>query len=230
MKHITSIINYKLLIMPFLLFLVLFAGCRSIRRSFSPPENNYVIASSTMSEYSADQPKPNESFKPFYIYTDDKSDLNHFAPSGWMGDVSDLSLSGAYQDNPKMGNSCLKIAYLAKGSEGWAGIYWQNPANNWGKRKGGFDLRGATALTFWAKGEKGGEKITEFKIGGITGKFPDSDVAFIKSIKLTKEWRQYFIDLSKKDLRYINGGFCFVVLRRENPLGAQFYLDEIRYE
>jgi hypothetical protein len=189
-----------------------------------------TAASSTTSVPSQVSGTAKEGFKPFYVYTDDKSDLNHFAPSGWMGDVSDLNLSGSYQDNPRIGSSCLKINYAAKGSEGWAGIYWQNPANNWGKRKGGYDLRGAEALTFWARGEKGGERITEFKMGGISGKFPDSDVAYIKSIKLTKEWRQYFISLARKDLRYINGGFCFTIIRRENPAGATFYLDEIRYE
>jgi len=31
-------------------------------------------------------------------------------------------------------------------------------------------ISGATKLTFWARGEKGGERIVEFKLGGIRGK------------------------------------------------------------
>jgi len=34
-------------------------------------------------------------------------------------------------------------------------------------------------LSFWARGDKGGEKIAEFKVGGITGEHGDSDSASI---------------------------------------------------
>lgn len=171
----------------------------------------------------------NASFQPLYVFTDEKKDTR-FSASGWMGDTQDLKLSGSYETVPGLGKTCLKISYLARGPKEWAGIYWQNPANNWGNLKGGYDLRGATALTFWARGEKGGERISELKIGGLSGKRPDSDVAWIGPIELTKEWTQYRIDLNGKDLRYICGGFCFTVLRTDNPRGCTFYLDEIRYE
>ena len=50
----------------------------------------------------------------------------------------------------------------------------KTPENNWGTHTtGGYDLSGATKITFWAKGEKGGEQI-EFFAGGITGDNPDS--------------------------------------------------------
>jgi hypothetical protein len=32
-----------------------------------------------------------------------------------------------------------------------------------------------TKLTFWARGEKGGERIEEFKIGEIKGVYSDSE-------------------------------------------------------
>lgn len=169
-------------------------------------------------------------FKHFFVYTDDRSKQNHYYPSGWMGDTQDLKFSGAYQDHNVLGTTCLKVSYLAKGPKEWAGIYWQNPANNWGASKGGYDLRGAKAVTFWARGEKGGEKISEFKIGGLTGKNPDSDVAWIGPVKLQKEWTQYRIDVANKDLRYINGGFCFTILKADNRRGCTFYIDEIKYE
>lgn len=171
------------------------------------------------------------SFKAFAIYTDRAPRHTHYAPSGYMGD-SDLTMSGAYTATPGAQGPCLKINYKASGPKGWAGIYWQDPANNWGDVPGraGFDLRGATKLTFWAKGENGGEKVHEFRVGGIIGQYPDSDVASITNVRLTKDWKEYAIDLKGKDLRHIIGGFGFFVNKAENPGGMVFYLDDIMYE
>jgi hypothetical protein len=109
-------------------------------------------------------------------------------------------------------------------------MYWQYPANNWGGVDGGFDLSRAKKLTFWARGEKGGERIEEFKVGGIMGEYSDSDTAGIGPVVLDKEWKQYTIDLTGKDLSYIIGGFAWATNLDVNPDGAVFYLDEIKYE
>ena len=169
---------------------------------------------------------------PFYIYVDRGSINNHFIPSGWMGDYGDIRYDAGSSDDPYLGNSCIKIIYSGKGSQGarWAGIYWQNPANNWGTVDAGFDLSKAEKLTFWAKGEKGGERIEEFKVGGIMGEYSDSDLAVIGPVILTPEWKQYTIDLKGKDMSYIIGGFVWATNVDVNPEGATFYLDEIRFE
>ncbi|MCK4734028.1 MAG: right-handed parallel beta-helix repeat-containing protein [Methanophagales archaeon] len=93
---------------------------------------------------------------------------NHYIPSGWLGDWNDITFNDSYTADPHSGANCTKINYSANGSQGnnWSGIYWQDPENNWGDKIGGFNLSGAAELTFWAKGEKGGEKM-EFKVGGI---------------------------------------------------------------
>ena len=173
-----------------------------------------------------------KSFKVFPVYTDGRSPDNHYIPSGYMGDYSDVSIDTSSFDNPHSGTTCIKIVYSNAASQGarWAGVYWQNPANNWGDRKGGFDLTGATKLTFWARGEKGGERIEEFKLGGITGTYPDSDIAGIGPVLLTQEWKEYQIDLRGKDMSYISGGFCWSTNLDVNPDGVTFYLDDIRYE
>ncbi|MFA5976510.1 MAG: OmpA family protein [Elusimicrobiota bacterium] len=170
-------------------------------------------------------------FKPFPVITDRQPRQSHYVASGYMGD-SDLSLSGAYVKTPSANGPCLRVNYRASGVKGWSGIYWQDPADNWGDRPGrtGYDLRGATKLTFWARGQKGGEKVREFKVGGLFGQYPDSDVASIIDIRLTQDWRKYAIDLTGKDLRHIIGGFCFVVIKAENPGGATFYLNDVFYE
>jgi len=169
---------------------------------------------------------------PFYIYADKGAIQNHFIPSGWMGDYSDMKIDVGAADNPYFGKSSIKITYANKASNGarWAGMYWQYPANNWGGADGGFDLSKATKLTFWARGEKGGERIEEFKVGGIMGEYSDSDTAGIGPVVLDKEWKQYTIDLAGKDLSYIIGGFAWATNLDVNPDGAVFYLDEIKYE
>jgi len=170
---------------------------------------------------------------PFYVYSDAGSATNHFIPSGWMGDWGDVKLDQNSNEDPYLGDTCIKIIYSGQCSQGqrWAGIYWQNPANNWGEKDGGFDLSKATKFTFWARGQKGGERIEEFKIGGLTGEFADSDSASIGPIVLDKEWRQYSIDLKGKDMSYISGGFCWAANIDVNPnLPVVFYLDEMKYE
>ena len=169
---------------------------------------------------------------PFYVYSDAGSLDNHYIPSGWMGDYGDMKIDQRSADNPYSGETCIKITYTAKGSNGarWAGMYWQNPPNNWGTKKGGYNLTGATKLTFWARGAKGGERIEEFKLGGIMGEYSDSDSAGIGPVVLTKDWKKYEIDLRGKDLSSIIGGFCWATNADVNPEGAVFYLDEIKYE
>lgn len=171
-------------------------------------------------------------FKGFNVYTDARSPDNHYIPAGYMGDYSDVKIDVACFDNPRSGTTCIKVTYSNAVSQGarWAGMYWQSPANNWGDKKGGFDLTGAKKLTFWARGEKGGERVEEFKLGGITGLYPDSDIAGIGPVMLTQEWKQYEIDLSGKDLSYISGGFCWATNIDVNTDGAVFYLDDIKYE
>ncbi len=212
-------------------FSIASCGSKSEERSTQKSAQPKQIAKSPYEEtYKTETAKP--SFKPFPVYSDRRSPDNHYIPSGWMGDYGDIKMDEASFENPHSGTTCIKFTYTAQASQGarWAGVYWQNPANNWGDRKGGFDLTGATKLTFWVRGEKGDERIEEFKIGGISGQYSDSDVAGIGPVMLTKEWKQYEIDLTGKDLSYISGGFCWATNMDVNPEGCTFYLDDIRYE
>jgi len=171
-------------------------------------------------------------FEPFNVYTDRNARGNHFAPSGWMGDYSDVTFTDTWKENTHSGATCMKIVYRANVSQGarWAGMYWQNPPNNWGEKKGGYDLTGAKRLTFWARGDKGGERIEEVKIGGLSGTYADTDTVAVGPIVLTKDWQEYTINLVGRDLSYISGGFCWSTNIDVNPDGAIFYFDDIRYE
>lgn len=183
----------------------------------------------------------------FYIFTERGSRLNHYIPSGWMGDYGDLKFNQGWKEKiakPKAtakkpaadvkDETCIQLKYTAerKQGAGWAGVYWQNPANNWGDKRGGFDLTGYKKLKFWAKGEKGGEIVDKFFLGGITGQTEegDSDEASVSPVELTKDWKEYEIDLTGLDLSHIIGGFGIAANAEVNPNGFTIYVDEIRLE
>lgn len=160
-----------------------------------------------------------------------------FIASGWMGDGERgrryIELIEASEENPRSPPHCIKIAYTP-GTVGWAGIYWQNEPDNWGRLAGeNLSRAGYRRLTFWARGARGGE-IVEFLSGGIDSgmKYKDSFKARTKPRKITlsQEWRQYEIDLEGKKLSSVIGGFAWVASRSSNPNGLTFYLDDILFE
>ena len=193
----------------------------------------FIIFISCMARAQAgeDQYKP---FKPFIVYQD-KGSPNRFIPSGYMPTGECLKMDDAWRDNCHESKSCIKVDYdIACSSKGrhWVGIYWLHPADNWGDRKGGYNLTGAKKLVFWAHGENGGEKIAEFRLGGVGQgrEYPDSDTASIGPVILSRQWKEYEIDLRGKDLTYISGGFAWTANVDDNPSSCTFYLGNVRYE
>lgn len=188
---------------------------------------------------------------PFYVYKDYKSEDNKYFATGNMGDYGDMEVHLDDMVHQYSGTSCVQIEYKVGKlqSAGWAGLFWQYPANNWGGTPGGYDLTGAKRLTFWAKGAKGGEIINTFQVGGIHGKNSDSGVKAIGKIVLSTKWQKYTIDLATMDdsiivdeynkgcwpfmapLSRIVGGFGWATSMSANyNEGIVFYLDEIRFE
>ncbi|MDD5270707.1 MAG: hypothetical protein PHE80_05925 [Candidatus Omnitrophica bacterium] len=153
-----------------------------------------------------------------------------FAPSGWMGDVGCIKADPNCRVKPKTGKFCSKWTYdNSKGaSQGWAGVYWLYPENNWGGKKG-MDLSGHKRLSFWIRGETGKE-VVSIKMGGVKGDFPDTVTKELNELKLGSQWKQYSIDLTGRDLSNISGGFCWTADGKLNPKGCTFYLDEVVYE
>lgn len=169
----------------------------------------------------------------FYVYSESHAPTNHYIPSGYMGDYGDIKIDEKSTDNPKEGKTAIKVVYDAQGHQGagWAGVYWQSPANNWGEKPGGSNLNGYTKLTFWARsGTKKPVTINEFKMGGITGQYADSGSAAIGPVDVPTKWTKYTIDLKGQELSQIIGGFCWATNHDVAPDGFTLYLDEIRYE
>ncbi len=149
-----------------------------------------------------------------------------WVPSGRMGNVNALTLDGSHTDNPHEGEACIRMSY--EGRYGWVGVAWQHPANNWGDLDGGFDITGAAALEFWARGEKGGEKINVgVGLAGSRKAYPDSGRKKVDGIKLRQEWQRYRISLEKVDLSSIKTGF--VVFTEGGRKPVTIYLDSIRF-
>ena len=161
-----------------------------------------------------------------------------YEPSGWVGDAAAGNVFVSYDQNYRglrrpgdHDGTVTRVSY-SRGPAGWAGLYWQWPAGNWGEAKG--RSLSAQRVLFSARGESGGESVA-FNVGGIgrDGELPFRDSVDRSSggISLESEWRQYEIDLNDQDLSSVIGGFAWTVQSRVNvgdPI--VFYIDNIRFE
>jgi hypothetical protein len=185
----------------------------------------------------------------FDVYTDADAAGNHFVARGGMGDGIGAeaipTMNEACRTDPHSGVTCIEATFAATG-QSWGGWYFMNgalegsqtsPAPNWGESpNAGIDLRGATKLTFWARGAHGGERVEFFAFGVGRGapleSYPDSSGKVTTGyVTLASTWKQYVIDLSGKDLSYVLGGFGWVTdtVHTANK-DITFYLDDIRYD
>lgn len=169
------------------------------------------------------------------VYTDLYDYHNCYVPSGFMPEKEkyDTVVDPGWRENPHSGETCMQIKYSAASaatdpSDWGEGVYMQYPENNWGDERG-LDLTEASALTFWARGEHGGE-IVEFKVGGINAedkRHSDTFEYSMGTVTLETEWQQYEIAMENFDRSCVIGAFAWVVTASNNPNGVTFYLDDI---
>lgn len=186
----------------------------------------------------------------FPVYDDVSSAGNHFHAYAKIPDQSaPVEMNGSWTDNPHSGATAIRCEFQPSGSFG--GFYLQNgtltgtqtaPVTNFGTvPNAGIDLTGAVALTFWARGATGNEKI-DFFVGGVgydatnnvpIAPYPDSSprtppVGSLTTLSST--WQKYSIDLRGRPMNYVLGGFGWVADTAHNPNGAVFFLDDIQFE
>ncbi|PQO46554.1 glycoside hydrolase family 2 TIM barrel-domain containing protein [Blastopirellula marina] len=161
---------------------------------------------------------------PLVVYGDDMS-AAPFVPSGYMGDVTAIVQDEKSTNDPHSGETCLEVAFQKQG--GWGGVVWQSPANDWGDKPGGYDLSAADGVTFWARGERGGEKV-KFGYGLIdrNKEFFDTAQAEIE-VTLSQEWKEYRLPLTGRSGARIKSGFYWSLAGTDQPI--KFYLDDIVY-
>lgn len=162
---------------------------------------------------------------PLVLYSE-PSTAPTYIPAGWMGNAKAIQLDPENTEQPHAGKTCLRCDFTAK--EGWGGVVWQSPEQDWGDRPGGFDLTGAKRVKFWARGAKGGEKVT-FSFGILKKPKPffDTDNGSVETV-LTTDWKEFEIPLDKLDLTRIKTGFVWTLASDGVPI--TFYLDDVRWE
>lgn len=201
----------------------------------------------------------------FDVYTDVGSGGNHFPVrakmwgSAWGLDSSkNIEMDEYYEEEPQVNNesiTCIKCNFKSSLLiDNWGGFYFMNgifdetkkePKENWGDYpNAGYNLEGATQVSFYARGEKGGERV-EFFVGGIGwsvdlfGRSIRPNKVYSESlpkistgyITLSKDWKKYVIDVSNKDLKYVLSGFGWVTSAKVNGgRNITFYIDDIKWD
>ena len=151
----------------------------------------------------------------------------YFEPTLW-GEAGNVVLEANYSEESRPGDAdgkCLRLVY-EPGPTRWAAVYWQSHRE--AGIRAGKAVSGASRVTFWAKGDKGGEVI-DAKGAGTPA------VALLKNSKpvtLSGGWQHFEIELGDADLSDVNGAFGvkWRSFESENPDGLTVFLDEIRYE
>jgi hypothetical protein len=171
--------------------------------SGSPDSSMVVDTGMPDTAMSTCMPAPNADTLPFAVDV-----LAKYIPSGWEGDMSGLTMpndptcSGNRSSPSALGN-CHPVTYqplaAGVGVQGWAGVLWQHPLNNWGTAAGYAIPAGATKVSFWARGQLGGE-IVSFLVGFAvtpTTAAPcfDHVSASLSNQVLTTAWTHYTIPL-----------------------------------
>ena len=163
---------------------------------------------------------------PAVVYQEGKEEFA-WSPSGVMPENNFLALDVNCKIAPHSGETCFRIKYTSGGD--WSGLQWQHPAGDWENNSaGGFEVTGAKALKFWARGDKGGEAFALNMGGPLTGKYPNTAQADFGTITLTNKWTEYSFPLEDKDLRRIKNPFTVVL--KGNGFPFTIYLDDIVFE
>jgi hypothetical protein len=243
-------IHFKLFIfviyMAFGLINIEFAGCQRDKDCNSSDKS---IEGTTV-EYLE---KVMDQFNKFSVYLDLNSAGNNFFTRAKMSSEGGLdalpAMDEGYRIDPHSGKTCIRVSFKSQGNN-WGGWYFMNgimqgndniSTQNWGDYpEAGINLQGSKNLSFWAKGEKGGERIEFFccgvgrnpNNGSPIKPYPDSSPKISTGyIILSEEWKFYTINLEGRDLRYVLGGFGWVTNSLQNSnADITFYLDDITFQ
>ncbi|MBL90567.1 MAG: hypothetical protein CMH56_01975 [Myxococcales bacterium] len=150
----------------------------------------------------------------------------YFAVSGYMGDAE---VPGNLIDTPcetDNGHQYCHRFDVEPGLEGWTGVWWQNPANNWGDVAGqGLRIEpGAQRVTFKAWSITGGEAVEFF-----SGYASDGFSAAPPPITLSTEPATYEVDIHCYEYDRVAGGFGWSLSTEEMSSGTQIFISDVKW-
>ncbi|HYH65097.1 MAG TPA: glycoside hydrolase family 2 TIM barrel-domain containing protein [Urbifossiella sp.] len=165
---------------------------------------------------------------PLVVYDEAGRKGAPYVASGYMGATKSLKLDERCETRPHGGKTCIRVDYAAP--DGWAGVAWQHPADDWGDKPCGWDLTGAKRLSVWMRGETGDETVTiEFGILGREKRFPDTAKVSRADVRLSTEWREYTLDVpANADMTRIKTGFVFTLRGAGKP--TTFFIDDCQFQ
>lgn len=190
--------------------------------------NNLAVATSSIKIDNGNVPdNPNLVARgklPFYVYQDG-ADLPYI-PTAYMGNTKMMGIDDKNIRNKKNGDYSLQISY--GDSDGWFGVGFVDPPDDWGDKLGGYNLTGATTFSFWAKASSNNVEATiGFGLIGNEKTYYDTEKKSLK-LKLTTEWKKYSIDVSQSDMSCIRSGLTVYSGGSGSP---QFiWLDDVLFE
>jgi len=149
-----------------------------------------------------------------------------YVSSGFFGDINQVKI----EKTEFQGKSCEKYTFSPFGAEGYAGVYYQYPPNNWGTQAGK-DLSAYNKITFYVCSPDAAK--VNFIAGGVsdeTMEYKDSFKGVTGYQQLPANWEKVEIDLRNRDLSSVIGGFAWVADRDSNQKTINFYIADVQYE
>jgi hypothetical protein len=168
----------------------------------------------------------------FYVYRDAGSPINH----GFWTNVIPAGAGEALRVDtaaPMEGGTAVRLDFDLVRAR-WSGIVVASTPGYWGTVPGpGFDLAGATALVFRARGQAGGERIRVK--AAVAGDQPEGDSTPLPVdggwITLAAGWQEVRINARGRDLSRVITPFMVIANDKHNPGGRiTVFLDDIRWE
>jgi hypothetical protein len=173
-----------------------------------------------------------------------------YVTSGYEGAVAAITMAfdptcGGNRSSPGASGNCHPVTYTppppGSTAPNWSGVLWQHPTNNWGNLGPGYAIpAGATKVSFWARGQLGGEVVTFYAGFDVTPSPTapcfDSVTGSLKKT-LTTPWTHYTMPLTGQYPSGIISPFGYVVSVADQPLidggpptSVAFYIDDIQWQ
>ena len=170
---------------------------------------------------------------------------DYFGPTGYLGDgasAQDVTVVTMVNNacptrSPSPVGDCYSVTYTqgsVDATQGYAGVLWQYPLNNFGAYPGHTVTPGATLVSGFIRGASGGEKVS-LEVGGTddpTLPYHDSISVMGSAMTLTTDWQPFTIGLPGS-YGQVLCGFGWIV--KAVPPGTAdappvvFYLDGIAW-